>query len=68
MAADLGATIGPVGGAWLYQTVGTQAPFFANGIVLAVCAGVLGVWLRVPAVALNTGEAGAGGDGAREVG
>lgn len=53
MAADLGATIGPVGGAWLYQTVGPQAPFFANGIVLALCAGVLGVWLRVPAVSLS---------------
>jgi DHA1 family multidrug resistance protein-like MFS transporter len=68
MAADLGATIGPVGGAWLYQTVGTQAPFFANGIVLAICAGVLGIWLRVPAVSLNIGEAGAVGEGAAKKG
>jgi MFS family permease len=68
MAADLGATIGPVGGAWLYQTIGPRAPFFANGIVLALCAGVLGVWLRVPAVSLNAGEAEAFGDRASEKG
>jgi MFS family permease len=68
MAADLGATIGPVGGAWLYQTVGPQAPFFANGIVLALCAGVLGAWLGVPAVSLNTGEARTFGDGASKKG
>jgi DHA1 family multidrug resistance protein-like MFS transporter len=64
MAADLGATIGPVGGAWLYQTVGPSAPFFANGIVLALCAGALGIWLRVPALSLSTDKAGALGDGA----
>jgi MFS family permease len=57
MAADLGATIGPIGGAWLYQTVGARAPFYANGIVLALCAGVLAAWLRVPA--LSTGTRGA---------
>jgi MFS family permease len=54
MAADLGATIGPVGGAWLYQTVGARAPFYANGIVLALCALVLGLWLRVPGVSRGT--------------
>ena len=58
MAADLGATIGPVGGAWLYQTVGPRAPFFANGIVLALCAAILGAWLRVPAVSPSDGEVG----------
>jgi MFS family permease len=68
MAADLGATIGPVGGAWLYQAVSPQAPFLANGIVLALCAGVLGVWLRVPAVSLNAGEVEAFGDRPSEKG
>jgi MFS family permease len=37
MVAGLGATIGPLVGGWLYENVGPQAPFFANGIVLAVC-------------------------------
>jgi len=36
------------------------------GFVLALCAGVLGVWLRVPAVSLNAGEAEAFGDRASE--
>ncbi|MGD8627186.1 MAG: MFS transporter [Anaerolineae bacterium] len=57
MAADLGATIGPIGGAWLYQAVSPGAPFFANGIVLVLCAAVLAIWLRVPAVALDAGQA-----------
>jgi MFS family permease len=47
-AADLGATLGPLGGAWLYQHRGVAWPFYANGIVLALCAAVLAVWLRVP--------------------
>lgn len=47
-AADLGATIGPLGGAWLYQHQGTQWPFYANGIVLALCAVVLWLWLKIP--------------------
>ena len=68
MAADLGATIGPIGGAWLYQAVGPRAPFFANGIVLALCAGVLAVWLRVPTVSLGTREAGSPGKGLAEEG
>jgi len=50
MCADLGATIGPLGGAWLYQTYGAQAPFYANGIILALCALVLLAFLKVPAV------------------
>lgn len=54
MADDLGATIGPVGGTWLFQAVGAQAPFVANGIVLALCAAVVGIWLHVPPMALNT--------------
>lgn len=48
LAADLGATVGPFAGAWLYQSQGPQAPFFANGVVLALCALVLGVLLQVP--------------------
>jgi MFS family permease len=48
LAADLGATIGPLGGAWLYQQQGARWPFYANGIVLALCAAVLWIWLRVP--------------------
>jgi MFS family permease len=63
MAADLGATIGPVGGAWLYQTVGARAPFYVNGVVLALCAVVLGLWLRVPAVSRGTRGSVASGDG-----
>jgi MFS family permease len=48
MAAGLGATFGPLVGGWLYETVGPQAPFFANGIVLAVCTLALGTLLQVP--------------------
>jgi len=48
MCADLGATIGPLGGTWLYQTYGEAIPFYANGIILAVCALVLWAFLRVP--------------------
>ncbi len=49
MCADLGATIGPLGGAWLYQTYGAAAPFYANGIILALCALALLAFLRPPA-------------------
>jgi len=48
MFADLGATIGPLGGAWLYQTYGAAIPFYANGIILGVCALVLLIFLRIP--------------------
>jgi MFS family permease len=47
MCADLGATIGPLGGAWLYQTYGAAMPFYANGIILATCALVLGIFLKI---------------------
>jgi MFS family permease len=67
MAADLGATIGPISGAWLYQSVGPRAPIFANGMVLALSAGVLAVWLRVPSVSLGTREAGSADGGSEEV-
>lgn len=49
MCNGLGATIGPLGGAWLYQTVGARAPFYANGVILALCGLVLLVFLRIPA-------------------
>jgi MFS transporter, DHA1 family, multidrug resistance protein len=49
MANDLGATIGPFGGAWLYQNVGASAPFHANSALLAACAVVLALFLRLPA-------------------
>jgi MFS family permease len=47
-AAGIGATVGPVGGAWLYERFGVSTPFYANGVVLALCAVVLAVWLQVP--------------------
>jgi len=50
MCADLGATIGPLAGAGLYQTYGAPAPFYANGVILALCALVLLAFLKVPAV------------------
>jgi MFS family permease len=68
MAAGLGATIGPIGGAWLYQAVGPKIPFYANGIVLVLCAGVLALWLRVPAVSLGSREAGPAGEAPSEGG
>jgi MFS transporter, DHA1 family, multidrug resistance protein len=49
MCADLGATVGPLGGAWLYQSYGAAAPFYANGVILALCALVLLAFLRPPA-------------------
>jgi MFS family permease len=55
MCADLGATIGPLAGAWLYQTYGVQAPFYANGIVLTLCAAILLVFLRIPSQATHPG-------------
>jgi MFS family permease len=48
MAADLGATIGPLGGAWLYQVYGKGMPFYANGIILAICGLILAFWLKEP--------------------
>jgi MFS family permease len=48
MANDLGATIGPFGGAWLYQHVGASAPFCANSLLLALCALLLVFFLHLP--------------------
>ncbi|HUX75755.1 MAG TPA: MFS transporter [Anaerolineae bacterium] len=49
LAAGLGATVGPLVGGWLYEAAGPQAPFFGNGVVLALCTVVLGALLQVPA-------------------
>ena len=48
LAAGLGATLGPLVGGWLYETVGSEAPFYANGVVLALCGLVLATLLEVP--------------------
>ena len=48
MCADLGATIGPLGGAWLYQSFGATGPFYTNGVILALCALVLWIFLKIP--------------------
>jgi MFS family permease len=48
MCADLGAAIGPLGGAWLYQAYGAPAPFYANGLILALCALALALFLKLP--------------------
>ncbi len=48
MSASLGAALGPLGGAWLYQSYGQAIPFYANGIILALCAFTLLLFLKVP--------------------
>ena len=53
MCAGLGATIGPLGGAWLYQAYGAPAPFYANGIILALCAVVVWLFLKIPPIAIS---------------
>ena len=47
-AAGLGVTVGPLLGGWLYETWGPQAPFYANGIALALSTLVLWALLQVP--------------------
>jgi DHA1 family multidrug resistance protein-like MFS transporter len=48
MAAGLGATVGPLVGGWLYDGVGVRAPFYGNGLILALCTLVLAALLQVP--------------------
>ncbi len=48
LAGGLGATVGPLAGGWLYEHVSPAAPFYANGIVLAVSVLVLWAFLQVP--------------------
>jgi MFS family permease len=49
MAAGLGATVGPLAGGWLYQTVGQTAPFYAGGLTLAAAALLMQWLLQEPA-------------------
>ena len=49
LAGGLGATAGPLAGGWLYEHVSPAAPFYANGVVLALSMVVLWAFLRVPA-------------------
>jgi DHA1 family multidrug resistance protein-like MFS transporter len=48
MMADLGAAFGPLVGGWLYDSVGKGWPFYANGIVLGICAVLLLALLKEP--------------------
>jgi MFS family permease len=48
MAADLGAAIGPLGGAWLYEHINQAAPFYVNGGALIVCALVVAAFMKFP--------------------
>jgi len=48
MASDIGAALGPLGGGWLYDRINPSAPFFANGIILALCALLLLLFLQIP--------------------
>jgi MFS family permease len=50
LAGGLGAAAGPLVGGWLYEAIGPEVPFIANGVVLAVCALALGTLVRVPDV------------------
>ena len=56
LAAGLGATVGPLLGGWLYKSSGPEAPFFANGLVLAVCAVVLMALLQEPGRTGNSSD------------
>jgi MFS family permease len=48
LVGGLGATVGPLVGGWLYESVNPAAPFYANGTVLAISMLVLWVFLQVP--------------------
>jgi len=50
MVADIGAAIGPLGGGWLYDSVNSSAPFYATGIILALCGLLLLLFLQTPKV------------------
>lgn len=47
-AASLGAVIGPLVGGWLYDNTGHAAPFYLNGLILFVAAGLAVLLLRRP--------------------
>jgi MFS transporter, DHA1 family, multidrug resistance protein len=48
MASDIGAALGPLGGGWLYDSINPSAPFLANGVILALCALLLLLFLQIP--------------------
>ncbi len=58
LAGGLGATMGPLVGGWLYEHVNPTAPFYGNGIVLALSMLVLWAYLRVPAAQTSEEELG----------
>lgn len=45
-ASGLGAVIGPLAGGYLYDHANQAAPFYLNGVVLLLCAGLVIVLLR----------------------
>lgn len=52
-AAGIGASIGPLVGGWLYQNLGTGAPFYANGVVLFISTLLLAGFLKIPRTAVD---------------
>jgi MFS family permease len=48
LSGSLGAVVGPTIGGWLYESINPTAPFYTNGIVLAICTAVLWAFLQVP--------------------
>jgi MFS family permease len=38
LAGDLGFTIGPLVGGWLYDTIAQETPFYLNGLILLASA------------------------------
>ena len=45
LAGGLGATLGPLVGGWVYDTIGQAVPFYLDGAVL--CASAVWVWLML---------------------
>ena len=36
LVSSMGASVGPLAGGWLYDSVGRSVPFYLNGIVLLI--------------------------------